>query len=78
MARLAAMLAAVVAAPALACSVCGVGQESTEGSYLAMTGVLSLLPLAMLGGLAFWLFRRIQAAEAPPLPPRAGVSEPGR
>lgn len=42
---------------ALACTVCGAGQEGTEWAYVAMTGVVSLLPLAMIGGVAFWLFR---------------------
>lgn len=48
----------------LACSVCGAGQENTEWAYLAMTGVVSLSPLAMIGGIAFWLYRASKARDA--------------
>jgi hypothetical protein len=48
----------------LACAVCGAGQEDTEWAYLAMTGVVSLSPLAMIGGIAFWLFRASKARDA--------------
>lgn len=45
----------------LACSVCGAGQDGTEWAYLAMTGVVSLTPLAMIGGVAYWLYRASKA-----------------
>ncbi|MBL8919228.1 MAG: hypothetical protein JNJ54_10235 [Myxococcaceae bacterium] len=48
----------------LACSVCGAGQEGTEWAYLAMTGVVSLLPLAMIGSVAFWLYRASKQRDA--------------
>ncbi len=52
----------------LACSVCGAGQEGTETSYVVMTLIVSFLPLAMIGGVAFWLWRaakqRDEAIEA--------------
>jgi hypothetical protein len=48
----------------LACSVCGAGQDGTEWTYLAMTGVVSLTPLAMIGGVAFWLYRASKRREA--------------
>jgi hypothetical protein len=47
-----------------ACSVCGAGQDGTEWAYLAMTGVISLTPLAMIGGVAFWLYRASKRREA--------------
>lgn len=47
-----------------ACSVCGAGQDGTEWTYLAMTGVVSLTPLAMIGGVAFWLYRASKARDA--------------
>ncbi|MDX2013167.1 MAG: hypothetical protein SFW67_23430 [Myxococcaceae bacterium] len=47
----------------LACSVCGAGQDGTEWAYLAMTGVVSLTPLAMIGGVAFWLYRASKRRE---------------
>lgn len=61
MARSVALALALVALPALACPVCGVGQGESEWAYIAMTAVLSLLPLAMMGGVAFWLYRRARA-----------------
>lgn len=48
----------------LACAVCGAGQDSTEWAYLAMTGVVSLLPLAMIGGVCVWLYRASKARDA--------------
>lgn len=49
---------------ALACAVCGGAQnDDSSNVYLAMTGVLSLLPLALMGAVAFWLYRRAEAAE---------------
>lgn len=56
--------------PTWACTVCGVGQQGTEWAYVAMTGVLSLLPLALLGGIAFWLYRRSAAASTTAAPER--------
>ncbi|MCA3012228.1 MAG: hypothetical protein INH41_07490 [Myxococcaceae bacterium] len=47
-----------------ACTVCGAGQEGTEWAYLAMTGVVSLTPLAMIGGVAWWLYRASKRREA--------------
>jgi hypothetical protein len=46
-----------MSAAMLACAVCGAGQEETQWAYLAMTGVVSLAPLAMIGGVCFWLWR---------------------
>ncbi len=45
-------------AAALACPVCGfVGTSSNTWAYQAMTAVLSLLPLAMIGATVWWLAR---------------------
>jgi hypothetical protein len=48
----------------LACAVCGAGQDTTEWAYLSMTAVVSLSPLAMIGGVAFWLYRASKARDA--------------
>lgn len=48
----------------LACSVCGAGQEGTETSYIVMTIIVSLLPLAMIGGVVFWLWRAVKQRDA--------------
>ncbi|MBF0279853.1 MAG: hypothetical protein HQM13_18795 [SAR324 cluster bacterium] len=44
----------------LGCSVCFVGKEATMAAYYGTAIVLSLLPLAMVGALAYWVFRRYQ------------------
>lgn len=64
-----------VPAAALACAVCGTsGIENNSWAYFAMTMVLSGLPLAMIGGVGFWVYRRASAADAEDAPdahPRA-------
>jgi len=48
-------LAANVAA---ACPACLSTDPKTAGTYLGMTLMMSALPLALVGGLAYWLWRR--------------------
>ena len=52
---------------ALACAVCGSQEEKAAGAYLGMTIVLSLLPISLIGGAAYWLWRR--AKSIPPCEP---------
>jgi uncharacterized membrane protein YphA (DoxX/SURF4 family) len=48
-----------------ACSVCFVGRgEETRAAFLNTTIVLSLLPLLAVGGMVWWLMRRVRALEA--------------
>jgi hypothetical protein len=35
-----------------------VGDPKTAGTYLSMTLVMSALPLLLVGGLSYWLWRR--------------------
>jgi hypothetical protein len=43
----------------LACAVCGLAGTADNGvAYLVMTIVMSLLPLVMIGGVSWWLYRR--------------------
>lgn len=62
--------ALVVCSPGLAwaCSVCGGGaNDQTQVGFLAGTLLLSLLPLALIGGIVLWLrgrARRITAQQA--------------
>jgi hypothetical protein len=56
-----AICATAVAAPriALACSVCTAGRDDeTQAAFRLTTLLLSVLPLAMFGGFALWLWRR--------------------
>ncbi len=58
--------ASAVAAPrlSLACSVCTAGREDeTQAAFRLTTLLLSVLPLAMFGGFALWLWRRARQRE---------------
>lgn len=47
----------------LACAVCGAGDDPSKGSYVSMSIIISLLPLAMLGGIVAWVVHRTRVAE---------------
>lgn len=49
---------------AWACPVCGAPGATNGGAFVAMTIVLSLLPLAFIGGVAWWLFRASTSSDA--------------
>lgn len=49
---------------ALACAVCSA--DEINKAFQWSTLVLSLLPLAMIGGIAFWLYRASKKARAAP------------
>lgn len=49
---------------ALACAVCGAGDDPARGSYVWMSLAISVLPLLMLGGIAGFVFMRTR--ETPP------------
>lgn len=48
----------LIPAAALACPACMVGDPKTAGTYLGMTLVMSALPMLLVCGLAYWLWRR--------------------
>lgn len=53
----------LIPAPLLACPVCGLaGVEDNLTAYAVMTLVLSALPLAMIGGVVTWIYRRSRHA----------------
>lgn len=48
-----------------ACSVCGVGQDDeTRRAFILTTAFMTVLPLAMFGGIVWWFVRRARALEA--------------
>lgn len=55
------------AGAALACPTCG-AEADTKGTYQAMTMVMSLLPLLMMGGVVGFIAYRVRKADraAPP------------
>jgi hypothetical protein len=49
----------------LLCAVCySAKDDAANAAFLVMTAFMTLLPLAVLGGLIYWVVRRIRAAEA--------------
>jgi hypothetical protein len=45
----------------LACPLCGGGvTDQNQGAYMAMTVVMSLLPLSAIGGLVWWVARQMR------------------
>jgi hypothetical protein len=55
---LAAASACLSPAASWACPACMVGDPKTAGTYLGMTLMMSALPLLLVGGLGYWLWRR--------------------
>jgi hypothetical protein len=71
-----AVVALAVLAPAsvLACPVCGlVGTGDNDSAYRWMSALLSVLPLGMIAGMAFWLARRVSQHVAAPTPSAAAA-----
>ena len=50
--------AAVLPGAALACPACMVGDPKTAATYFGMTVVMSALPILLVCGLGYWLWRR--------------------
>ncbi len=49
----------VVPAVLFACPVCGLASASdNQSSYVSMSVMLSALPLSMMAGIVFWLYRK--------------------
>ena len=61
--RAVALLSLLLSSPAFACAVCGGGYDPAKGSYVVMSVIISLLPLAMLGGILAWVIVRSRAAD---------------
>jgi len=54
----AAAIATLIPAAALACPACMIGDPKTAGIYFGMTVVMSSLPILLVCGLGYWLWRR--------------------
>jgi hypothetical protein len=66
-ALLAALLLLVAPEAAQACSVCSAAEtDSVREAFLVTTVLLSVLPLLLVGGFAWWLRRRVRELEADP------------
>jgi len=49
---------------AYACPGCFSGNDANRVAYIVTFVILTALPLASVGGVAYWLFKRVAAAEA--------------
>jgi len=50
--------AALVPGAAMACPACMVGDPKTAATYFGMTIVMSSLPILLVCGIGYWLWRR--------------------
>ena len=50
---------------ALACPVCFNAREESRHAFLWTAIAMTLLPLSLIGGLGYWLWRRVRADAAP-------------
>lgn len=51
-------LALLKADPALACAVCGIGEDESTGAFMISTAMLTFTPLFALGGIGYFVYRR--------------------
>jgi hypothetical protein len=64
--RLSPLALGMLTAPApgaLACAVCGFGEDKSSQTFLYSTMVLSLVPLGLIGGILYWLYRSTRRRE---------------
>ena len=58
------LLGWLLPAPAFACAVCGIGPNDVAGwAFLRGTALLSLMPLSVIGGIVYYLYRETKRAE---------------
>ncbi len=61
---MAALVLMLTAAPALACPVCFSANKKSREAFIFTTGLLSVMPWAMIGGGVFWYRRRLREHDA--------------
>lgn len=71
-------LGAALSAPAVAaaCTVCYDPKEAGKGDFLEMTVFMSLLPLAMMGGVALFVWSRFRSRDSALVPAPVPVDRP--
>jgi len=57
---IAATVLAAIPGAGWACPACMVGDPKTAATYFSMTVVMSALPILLICGLGYWLWRRYQ------------------
>lgn len=58
-----AVVTVLVSQAALACTVCGVGKEESRVAFILTTGILTVIPLAMIGFIIYYIYRQVKARE---------------
>lgn len=68
---LALLAAFAVTPPAWACAVCGFGEKDpAANAFFASTVMLSIIPVGMIGGTLFYIFRSVKKANDAKREPR--------
>ncbi len=47
-----------------ACAVCGVGKEESRMAFIITTGILTFVPLIVIGFVIYYIYRQVKAREA--------------
>jgi len=73
----AALLLALAPDAASACAVCTGGGEESRSAFIVATVMMSVLPLGMIGGVVWWVWRRTKAADEDAQASQGRLSNPG-
>ena len=46
-----------------ACAVCGVGKEESRMAFIITTGILTFVPLIVIGFVIYYIYRQVKARE---------------
>jgi len=47
-----------------ACTVCGVGKEESRMAFIITTGILTFVPLTVIGFVIYYIYRQVKARES--------------
>jgi len=47
-----------------ACTVCGVGKEESRVAFILTTGILTFVPLIVIGFVIYYIYRQVKARES--------------
>jgi len=50
----------ITSKPLLACTVCGFGQDGSQWAFLFTTALMTVVPLALVGGIIFYIYKKYQ------------------
>lgn len=48
----------------IACTVCGVGKEESRMAFIITTGLLTFIPLIVIGFVIYYIYRQVKARDA--------------